>query len=287
MTTTESESPVTDGNEPDYSSFGPMADFIKNSVDAANAMIAERNSVAATLKAAQGDPQGLLAALRETSDDPNVVKLRDRLLKAQEAEEKAKLAVLKIESDMDELLKTEVDSIRSNAQEQQVELTAKVDDADSKIKAVRNVIKKLGGDSALNYLQELTGRTNRAPVDGKEASATARVRGFDVYVDLNDGQGSKLATQKDIKGNQTSNLAAGARIAGVDTVTMQTGFFDAQGTRDSKQYQSRVEFDIKDSNGNVRHITAIRHTAGTTDDAVTEAPVSEGAQVPNEAQVSE
>ena len=206
-----------------------LDEFGKQAVEQANTLIAQRNEKVGLLLAAQGDPQGLLEALRNSSENPQVVKLREQIDKLNDQ-------LLAAETKRDELLKPEVDAMRADAESKQESVTKEVDEIDAKVKSARNFIKQMYGENALTLLTDMVARKNRASSDGEGSGK--RIRGFDIYVD------NTLAVQRDGKGVERSNFAAAAKLAEVDTVTLQQGFWDAQGTQDSKKFKERVEFTV-------------------------------------------
>lgn len=212
-----------------------LDDFGKQAVEQASALIAQRNEKVGILQAAQGDPQGLLEALRKSSDNAEVVKINGQIDKVNDQ-------LLALETKRDEILKPVVEEMRANAASQAETVTAEVDTIDAKVKSARNFIKQMYGEAALDLLPDMLGRKNRPSHDGEGGGK--RVRGFDVYVD------GELATQRDGQGNVRSNFAAAAKLAGVDTVTLQEGFWTAQGTQNSKEFKERVEFTVTQPKGN-------------------------------------
>ena len=104
---------------------------------------------------------------------------------------------------------------------------------DKQIKAATNYLKSMYGAEATASLPNLTSRKGR---ETGGSNGGRRVKGYDVYVD------GTIATLRDAKGVDRSNLAAAAKVIGVDTKAIQEGFFTAQGTTDSKSYKDEVEF---------------------------------------------
>lgn len=221
-----------------------LDDFGKQAIEQATTLINQRNQKVGILQAAQGDPHGLLVALRESSDDPQVVKINEQIDKLNDQ-------LLALETKRDELLKPQVEAMQADAKAQQESVTAEVDAIDAKVKSARNFIKQMYGEAALSLLPDMLGRKNRDGSASGEGSGK-RVRGFDVYVDGN------LATQRDGKGVERSNFSAAAKAAGVDTVALQHAFYEAQGSQDSKSWKDRVEFTVTDKDGKSHTVVAVR-----------------------------
>ena len=203
-----------------------LDEFAQQAVTNTTALINQRNEKVGLIKAAEGDPQALLEALRKSSENAEVVKINAQIDKLTDS-------LYALETRRDELLKPEVEAVRKDASSKVEAVTAEVDTLDTQIRAAKNFLKQIYGEAALSGLPEMTGRKNRES-DG----SGSRIRGFDVYVD------DTLATQRDGKGVERSNFSAAAKAAGVDTVTLQEGFWAAQGTKDSKQFKDRVEFTV-------------------------------------------
>lgn len=204
-------------------------DFGQQAYDRVVTLIGTRNEKAGTIKAAQGDAQGLLEALRTSSDDANVVKINAQL-------ETLNSQVLALEAKRDEILAPIVESIKADAGAKVEPLTAEVDEMDKQIRAASNYLKSMYGEAAVKTLPALLSRKGR---ETGGSNGGRRVKGFDVYVDGN------LATLRDAKGVDRTNLAAAAKVIGVETADIQKGFFEAQGTQEAKDYKPEVTFNIE------------------------------------------
>lgn len=203
-----------------------LDDFGKQAYSKVKDLIGKRNEKAGTIAAASGDAQGLLESLRESSDDPQVTAINTKL-------EELKSQVLALEGKRDEILKPQVEKIKADAASHVEPLTAEVDEMDKQIKAATNYLKSMYGEDVAKSLPSLLSRKGR---ETGGANGGRRVKGYDVYVD------GTIATIRDAKGVDRSNLAAAAKVIGVDTKAIQEGFFTAQGTTDSKSYKDEVEF---------------------------------------------
>lgn len=214
-------------------------------------LIGERNEKAGVIQAASGDSEGLLEALRKTS--PLVTEVNTQIDKLNAALEAAELK-------RDEILKPEVEKIKADSASQVEPLTAEVDELDKSIRAATNYLKQMYGEDVAKALPHLTSRKGRAA--NGTGGGTKRVRGFDAYVD------GVLATMRDGKGVERSNLAAAARVVNVETTVIQAGFFEAQGTTESDKYKDSVEFTVtgKDDDGKEKSFTikCVRSTAEST-----------------------
>jgi hypothetical protein len=217
-------------------------------------LIAKRNAKAETIAAASGDSQGLLENLRTSSDDKTVVSLNEQIA----ALDEKKFA---LETKRDEILKPLVESIKADAAAKIEPLTAEVDEFDKQIRAASNYLKSMYGAEAVADLPNLVSRKGRETGGG---NGGRRVKGFDVYVD------GVIATLRDAKGVERSNLAAAAKVAGVETADIQKGFFDAQGTTESKSYKDSVEFTVAGKKDDKDHTFTIKAVRGKDDDSDSE-----------------
>lgn len=215
-----------------------LDDFGQQAKDRLKTLIESRNEKAGVIAAANGDAQGLLEALRTSSDDPKVTALTKKI-------EDLKDQALKLESERDDILKPIVEAMKSDAATKVEPFMAEVDEFDKQIRAASNYLKSMYGAEAVADLPNLVSRKGR---ETGGANGGRRVKGFDVYVD------GVLATLRDAKGVERSNLAAAAKVIGVTTQDIQKGFFEAQGTNESKEYKDSVEFVVthEDTNYTVK-----------------------------------
>lgn len=197
--------------------------------------INQHNALAARVKAASGDEQSLLETLRENNDSPEAQKFtaaieeldnkrealfnkRDEVLKpiAKQMVEDAKAGLGNAETEAAELLKT------ANAGKKYL-IDTYGEGADADLPAIVGKRRSSGGTGG--------------------GSGQRRIRGFDVFID------GKLATGRNGKGEQVSNMAAAAKTLGVDTDDLRTAFWQAAGTDDSSKYPPVVEFTITVTEG--------------------------------------
>jgi hypothetical protein len=220
-----------------------LDDFGQQAYDRVETLIGTRNEKAGVIAAANGDAQALLEALRSSSDDPQVTAINAKL-------EELNSQVLALESKRDEILTPIVEKTKADSAGLVEPLTAEVDEMDKQIKAATNYLKSMYGAEAVASLPSLTSRKGRETGAG---NGGRRVKGYDVYVD------GTLATLRDAKGVDRSNLAAAAKVIGVDTKAIQDGFFTAQGTQESKDYKDQVEFVVshEDKNYTVRCVRGV------------------------------
>lgn len=227
-----------------------LDEFGQQALDRLNGIVATRNEKAGIIAAASGDSQQLLEALRDSSDNAQVVKISKEI---EALDEKREALFAK----RDEILKPVVAETQAKASEGAEGLTAEVDELDSQIRAAKNFLKSMYGDSVIEKVTALVGRKNRS--SGGSNGTGRRIRGFDVYVD------GTLATLKNAKGEDTSNLSAGAKAAGVDTATIQSAFFEAQGTKDVESFKPTVEFQVTDKEGNAHTVKCVQVTKNPGD----------------------
>lgn len=230
-----------------------LDEFGKTAVERLNSIINTRNEKAGILAAATGDAQALLEALRESSDNKEVISINEKIDKFNEE-------LLQLELKRDEILKPIVAEIQSKASEGSEGLTAEVDELDTKIRASKNFLKTTYGEDVLSLVTALVGRKNRSNGNG---STGRRIRGFDVYVS------GKLALMKNGKGEDTSNLSAGAKACNVSTADFQKAFFTAQGTQEVDQFKPTVEFVVTDKNNNehmVKCVQVVKNGASHSED---------------------
>ena len=218
-----------------------LDDFGQQAYDRVKVLIGSRNEKAGTIAAASGDSQGLLESLRDTSDDPQVVEFRKQI-------EDLDAKLFALETARDAVLAPIVEKVKADSAHLVEPLTAEVDEMDKQIKAATNYLKSMYGPEAVATLPALANRKNREAGAG---NGGRRVKGYDVYVD------GTIATLRDAKGVDRSNLAAAAKVVGVETADIQAGFFTAQGTQDSKSYKDSVEFVVtgKDADGTAKDFT--------------------------------
>lgn len=197
-----------------------------------HASIDERNAFVATLKASQGDKAGLIEtlAVNPPSDNEEAVAACDEVTRLD-------IALNEAIKTRNALLEPIADEMLAAGKEQVDELTTKVGELDKTIKAGLKYFEDLYGPEVLTDLPErVTLRGGSKAATGGEGGR--RVRGFNVWVD------GELATQRDAKGKDRSNLAAGAKKMGISPSDMRDAFWQAQGTQDSAQYQDKVSFTV-------------------------------------------
>ncbi|HET7713328.1 MAG TPA: hypothetical protein VFK94_02735 [Patescibacteria group bacterium] len=214
----------------------PLDEFGQDAKNRLATTIEQRNALVAQLKATQGDPQELLEALRETSDDPQIVKMREQINTLNDK-------LYELETKRDEALKPLVEQMRAEAAQGSEGVSEKADALDKTIKAGMNYLKELYGEAALEGLPSVLPRKNRATPGKGGGEGGKRIRGFDWTVD------GILQTSRDAKGVERSNTAAAAKAIGVETATLQEKFWEAAGTRDSAKYPARVEFTVSVGEG--------------------------------------
>lgn len=134
----------------------------------------EYNQYMSRIEAAAGDPQALLENLRETSENPKVVSLRDKI-------EAGKLAVFKLEEQRDAILKDEVAAIRADAEKSVEADKVKADEAAKKIAAYMPLLRNMVSAEVLAFLPTKVGK-KRGGGGGGGNAGTPRVRGYNVLI---------------------------------------------------------------------------------------------------------
>jgi len=218
-------------------------EFGKQAIAKLTALIAEYNSLAKVVKAAEGDASGMLADFRDNyTDDDTVNQIRAKINELEDALEK-------LHAKRDELLKPIVDSAVADSKATLGDKPEKLDALGKKVNASRKYIEIEYGSDVLATLPALEGKTRGGGGSGG-ASGNRRIRGFDVYV-TPDGGTEVKATSRDQKGNESSNLAAVTLLfkkdpfnTKVESEDLRKMFWSAAGTDDSSKYPNTVEFKI-------------------------------------------
>lgn len=213
------------------------------------------NSKAKEYVAIGGDANELLVNLRESSDDPNVIKIREQL-------EQLSQATLDLETRRDEILKAEVTKIQENGAGSAEALAAELDVIKARVNPLIVYLEGVSKLKADDLGIKLARRANRSSgVNRAAGSGTGerKVRGYNVSVD------GKLATLPNGTG-VSSNMAAAAKVMGVDTSVVQSAFWDAQPqgkTTPVADYLETVAFDITNpATGTTHKVTMIKIPKG-------------------------
>lgn len=213
--------------------------------------IEERNSLISTLKASQGDRASLIESLRnQPLDGP--------LGKIQAAREKAYADFERLTNELNAQLEPMADEMLASGKANVEELTTKIGELDKMIVAGIKYFSDLYGSDVVADLPERTSLRGTR----KSGETARRVRGFNFWVD------GVLATSKDNKGQEVSNLAAAAKLCNVEAKDMREAFWQAQGTQDSAQYKDTVQFTLTNGD-NAYTVLAERNTTDKGAEAAT------------------
>lgn len=212
--------------------------------------IRQRNEVATTLAAASKDRNAVLVDLRETSQDDKVVKIRTKI-------EELTNRLANLEAQRDEILNPLVDEAIASAKGNVDELTTKVDAFDKTIKAGVQYLRDLYGEGATNDLPALVGK-RKATGATSGGETQRRIRGFDFYVTGADGNETLATGPGGTPDEKKSNLAAAAKVVGIDTSDVREQFWAAAGTKDSSQYPDEVRFHVRNGKGEEYTVRAVR-----------------------------
>lgn len=193
--------------------------------------INEHNALAARVKAASGDEQSLLETLRENNDNEQAQKITAAI---EDLDNKREALINK----RDEILKPIAQQMIEDSKAGLGDAEAKAADLLKTIKQGKGYLVDTYGEGADNGLPEVVGKRRAASGGTGGGSGQRRIRGFDVYID------GTLATGRNGKGEQVSNMAAAAKTLGVDTDDLRNAFWEAAGTDDSSKYPPVVEFTV-------------------------------------------
>lgn len=207
-------------------------------------------AVTAEIDAYQGNASAMQDKFRETWGTDADSDATDEDRKARAQLDKLFEAVLKIEQARDEKINARIAELTKDAATAVAPLLEQQGKIRDTVNSARKMLVSMFGEDAVYGLPVV--KSARKSGGSGSGTSAPRVRGFDVYVN------GKIATQADKDGNQKSNLAAAAKAANVATAVMQQGFWQAQGTQDSKAFKDKVEFTVKDADGNEYAVIAQR-----------------------------
>lgn len=230
----------------------PLDEFGQQLKERLSATIDEHNKVVGQLKATQGDPSALIETLRSTPvDDANITK-------AQEKYEKLYTAWEQASKELDDLLKPYVEKVLADSKGEVERLEDTLKALADKIRSGLKYFVETYGDANASDLPKVESKrgTGVSAGSGAGASGQRRIRGFDFYVN------GTLATMRNAQGEDRSNMAAAAKVVGVDNNAMRDAFFKAQGTDDSSKYQDKVTFTVS-HDGKEFTVLAVRQAEPT------------------------
>lgn len=256
MTATVEAAVETSAPAVEIDEFGQIAlDRLRGNIEALNSKVS-------VLKAAQGDEQATLEALRDNPPTPDAEALSktisDLLSKVYDLEEKRDAILRPLVAEQMEKAKAGSDGVQ-----------AEVEELRKKVRVGSSYIKDLYGEAALAGLPTVSGL--RAPSAGGAGGGTGqrRVRGYDVWVD------GTLATSRNAQGKEVSNLAAAAKQIDVSTEDLRNAFFSAAGSDDSKKWPATVEFVVTKDGKNFSLVA--KRVAGDSPRATEDGTASEAA----------
>ena len=201
-------------------------------------MITQRNSLVGKVNAATGDRQTLTEQIRENSQDPEIVALREQ--------------ISQLVLDLDALVKPQVEEIVQNSAGSVDEFTAEIKKIDEALKPGMTYYKKLFTDGSHESLPTQE-RVKGAVIGG---GGGRRIRGFNLDITL-DGETTGF-----------ENFSSAAKYLGdIDTSDLQKKFFEAAGTEKQADLPDDVKFSITieevDEDENVTTKTANVHAFKT------------------------
>lgn len=198
--------------------------------------IKEHNALAARVKAATGDEQSLLETLRENNDNADAQKITAAIEELDEKREK-------LVNRRDEILKPLAAKMIEDSKAGLGNAEAEAADLLKTINKGKGYLVDTYGEGADEGLPPVEGKRRASSGGSGGGSGQRRIRGFDVYID------GTLATGRNGKGEQVSNMAAAAKTLGVDTEDLRNAFWQAAGTDDSAKYPPVVEFTVTVTEG--------------------------------------
>lgn len=193
--------------------------------------INEHNALAARVKAASGDFMSALDALRANSGNADADKITAKI---EELDEQREALVKK----RDEILKPLAEKMVEDAKAGVGDAEAQAADLLKTVNAGKKYLTDTYGEEHVEDLPAVVGKRRASSGGSGGGSGQRRIRGFDVFIDGN------LATGRNAKGESVSNMAAAAKILGVDTEDLRNAFWEAAGTDDSSKYPATVEFTV-------------------------------------------
>lgn len=210
-----------------------LDEFGQIAKDKLSVNITEYNEIVRQIKALGGDLDEVVELVKADESDSKVVQANALIT---DLDRRLNEAVAALNAYAREIAESRVANVSGDVEK----LNAGADALFKRIKSSTNYIVEMYGDDSLEGLPEVVGRKGRAkPTSGAGGGEKqSRIRGVDVTVD------GKPAVQKDAKGVLRSNFSVAAKAAGVDTKVLQEAFWTAAGTRDSKAYPPRTEFDV-------------------------------------------
>ncbi len=224
MTVTTDQAPAFQAEPDKRKVFESLDAFGQGAVLKFNEIANEHNATLARIEAIGGDPQALLESLRETSTDPDVVRLNDNISLLLSK-------VNELEENRDGILKVEVDRIRSESADELEKSEKALEENAPALSAALNYVKKVykpAYDAGL-----LTDVKRRKQIGGGSQTGVRRIRNRSWDVTNPDG----TTTPFDHASTAAAHLETETRV-------LQDAFFKAAGGEDSKKWANEVVFDI-------------------------------------------
>lgn len=197
-----------------------------------DALIKERNDLVGRANAANGDRQTLTETIRDNSNDPQIVELRE-------------LISQKI-LELDALVKPLVDKTIEESAGDVNQIEEQIKEKDKTLKSGLTYFKSVYGDDAASFFskqERLRGTQLRSSGGGR------RIRGYDLTVTV-DGEDRTF-----------QNFSTAAKFIGVDTADLQREFFVKAETEDAAKLPPEVRFVVEysdtDKDGNKTEKSAI------------------------------
>lgn len=186
-------------------------------------LITDRNSKVGEINAVKGDRQTLTEQIEQNSTEPEIVKAREEVRKAQEVLDEAVMALHAVVTPV-------VNAKLEDAESSVKETEDAVKGLDEKIKPGLAYFKKMYGENLAKHLPTLA-RLKGFSTKGAGASGR-RVRGFEVAIVI-DGESIGF-----------DNFAQAAKYLDVETSALQAEFFKAAGKDNLKEIADRVDFTV-------------------------------------------
>ncbi len=228
-TTTEAQAPAFQAEPDKRRVFEALDAFGQGAVIKFNQLAAQHNATLAKIEAIGGDPQDLLESLRESSTDPNVVKLNEAL-----SELYGK--VNELEEARDGILKVEVERVRADSAEELAKLDKELDDNAPALAAAKNYVQKVYKEA---YKAELlTDVKRRKTAGGSSQTGVRRIRNRSWTVTNPDGTSTPF-----------EHASTAAAHLETETRALQDAFFQAAGGEDSKKWSDEVTFNFTTGEG--------------------------------------
>ena len=176
-------------------------------------MIKEKNALVAKANAANGDRLTLTETIRDTSQDPEIVRLREQ--------------ISELIMQLDALVNPLVDQAIAESSGDINAIEEGIKELDKTLKPGLSYFKNVYGDEAYSFFSK---QDRLKGLQLRSGSGGRRIRGYSLTVTV-DGEDRTF-----------ENFSTAAKYIGVDTVDLQRAFFDKAGTEDAAKLPSEVKF---------------------------------------------